>query len=94
MRTKKSLWKNPKALDKQGGRKISFYLVVNWNFFLAPANPYFFLSFFLGSLVKYPSSFKEPLRVSSFLTKAREIPNLVATAWACTPPPLRRIIKS
>ena len=65
-----------------------YYLFENWNFFLAPGWPGFFLSTLRESLVNKPFAFKAGLFSGSTNTRALEIPSLIAPACPESPPPL------
>src|SRR3990170_965152 len=56
------------------------YLLENWNLFLAPFCPYFFLSFILGSLVMRPAFLRTPLKEASERQRALAMPCLTAPA--------------
>lgn len=67
--------------------KQTNYLLDHCGARLAFFKPYFFLSTFLASLVKYPALLNRFLKSKLNSTMARLIPNLIASAWALIPPP-------
>ena len=63
------------------------YRLLNWKRLRAPARPYFFRSFILGSRERSPAFFNRGRSSALYFTKARAIPRRRAPACPDTPPP-------